>query len=420
MMHPGSVDARSRTRDCAAKPVAVLAYRSRPVSPPSMTELDQILVSAQRRNRSEGLTGLLIYDQGHYFQWLEGPRRGLMRVWESIRADPRHREFKILRRQTIPVRLFDGWDMRLACRTRGEIDRVLAVMQAPHELLTRLQMQPSSLADSAWDRVFAEDVIPRLRPSPAAAGRNNLEKLSSSIWHAHREAGAELAVALQSVDPDATALYIDMLINQGAGIQPLFHEVFEPAARFLGHSWESDRCNGFDVTLAMGRLQLEVRRLTSCLQPAAQVGHAVLVAPQPGEVHSLGARMCAELFCEDGWDVSTEIAIDDDGLRDVLHDRWFDILELCSSTALRRDHRLPAMRVTIGAARAASLNPALAVMVDGRSFFERPQAYLEVGADMSCGTSTDVVGAAHRLLRSHNPPPSGCMGANVPPPGMQF
>ena len=143
MIHPGSgswIDAPSRTRDAAAKPVAVLAYRSRPLVPPSITELEQILVAAQRRNRFEGLTGILIYDQGHYFQWLEGPRRGLMRVWESIRADPRHNDFKILRRQTMPERLFDGWDMRLARRTRGEIDRVLAVMKAPDELLTRLRM----------------------------------------------------------------------------------------------------------------------------------------------------------------------------------------------------------------------------------------------------------------------------------------
>jgi methanogenic corrinoid protein MtbC1 len=409
--------ARARSRGTAANPVAVLAYRSRPVTAPSVEELDRLLRSAQERNRSEGLTGLLVYDRGCFFQWLEGPDLGVMRVWNSIRRDPRHTDFKILRQQTVPKRFF-GWHMRLARRSHGEIDRALATMKTPHELLRKLRLQPSVLTDSTWDQVFADAVLPRLRPALPTLRDAGLPRREASvvqfrprpaeprppasIWHAHRGAGDELAKLLLEVDPADAERFVDGLLDHGAGLEPLFHEVFEPAARCLGGLWEADRCDDFHVTLAMGRLQVEVRRLgLTRMRPQqfTERGQAILIAPQPGEPHGLGASMSCELFLRDGWDVSCEISSDNNMLKDILHGQWFDVLEISSSGALRRDHQLPALRGTIRAARAASLNPALAVIVDGRSFVERPEAYLEVGADLGCISATYAVPAAHQLLR---------------------
>jgi hypothetical protein len=210
----------------------------------------------------------------------------------------------------------------------------------------------------------------------------------------------ELAGVLQGIDAGAAVRYIDALLDQGALLEPLFKEVFEPAARCLGGLWEDDRCDDFNLTLALGRLQVEVHRLGLALLRnvhIVQPGHAILVAPQPGEVHGLSASMGAELFLRDGWDVRREVHADDGALRKILHEQWFDVLDLSLSAALRRDHQLSAMRGTIRAARAASLNPALAVIVDGRSFFECPQAYRDVGADIGCTTSGLVTAARHQL-----------------------
>jgi hypothetical protein len=131
---------------------------------------------------------------------------------------------------------------------------------------------------------------------------------------------------------------------------------------------------------------------------AIRPGHAVLIAPEPGESHGLGAAMASELFWRDGWDVSCEFPSSDAHLGQLLKDRWFDVLELSSSTALARDHRLAAISVTIRAAHAASQNPALMIIVDGRAFIERPQAYLDIGADAGCVTVVEALPAAHRLL----------------------
>lgn len=407
----GWMDSRARTRGAEHSQIEALAYRSRPVGHFSLADLDELLRSAQHRNRSEGLTGLLIYDRGFIFQWLEGPMPGLQRVWNSIRRDPRHVDIKVLRQETVPKRFFGGWDMRLASRARGEIDRTLTVMRAPHELLTKLRLQPNSLADRGWDKVFSDAILPRLRSVWEAR-----HTVIPAGWHAHRGAADEFAGALQSADGEAAPRYVDALLDQGVGLSTLFREVFEPAARCLGGLWEEDHCDAFHFTLAMGRLQLAARRLTANMAGDAHRnhhGHAVLVVPQPGENHGLTATMDSALFARDGWEVSHRVAMDNNGLDDLLHAQWFDVLDLSLSTAVRRDHDLPAMRLTIDAARAASLNPALSVIVGGRSFVERPDAYRDVGADVACVTCADSPTAARQLLRTLTP--TLLLGADASP-----
>jgi hypothetical protein len=74
------------------------------------------------------------------------------------------------------------------------------------------------------------------------------------------------------------------------------------------------------------------------------------------------------------------------------------VLDLSLSSALHAEQRVPAMALTIRTAQAASLNPALAVIVDGRSIFERPSVYRDVGADAACTTVIDLVAAVQSLL----------------------
>ena len=210
--------------------IGMLAYRSRAVRPPGPGELEALVRQAQARNRIEGLTGLLIYDQGCFFQWLEGPTTGLARVWDSISRDPRHYECQILREQFMPRRFFGAWDMRLTTRTRGSTDLSLSspeLVQMPQLWNTR----PARLSAEIWDEIFADMVLPKLfarhRPMlPAAAS-------AAIAWHARGETPAELAGLLLALDAGATADYVDALVAQGADLDTLYREVFEPAARVV-------------------------------------------------------------------------------------------------------------------------------------------------------------------------------------------
>ncbi len=430
MLHQDSGAWIGAGKSTRADPVSMLAYRSRAVLPIDQRELDRILRRAQQRNRLEGLTGLLIFDEGYFFQWLEGPEPALMRVWQGIRSDRRHYDIEILREESLPERFFASWDMRLARRARKGIENALVGAKDPDEVVRKLRARPMVLGDGAWDRVFSDVVVPCLgfKYSVPLCDKRRLDldlvpdmQSAGAIWHAARSAGAQLADALLAEDGAESALFVRALLHEGAGVEPLFREVFEPAARCLGGLCEQGRCSEFEVALAMGRLQLEVRRVSSVVRREDSMikpGHAILVAPQPGEPHGLNATMCSELFWRDGWDVSCEFPNTDNALRGLVRDRWFDVLDLSLSGAQRRDQELQAMRVTIRAVQASSLNPSLAILVEGRSFFERPRAYQDVGADVGCVTAADAVLTAQRLLdalASHKK--SQAFSVSFSPPG---
>lgn len=393
------ISGRPTSSPGADEPIAMMAYRSRAVQAPTERELDRLLRNAQDRNRSEHLSGLLIYDQGFFFQWIEGPSESLGRVWNSIQHDPRHREIQVLREQVIGKRFFGDWDMRLARRVRGRIDTALAVLEAPEDLLKRVRLQPSNLSRDAWDDIFADLVVPGLRSRHLQA--HPMPRRVATIWHPELGAAEELAGLALAIDHGAAAQFISGLVDQGASIETLFREVFEPAARHLGGLRDDDLRTDFEIHAGLGRLQFEVRRLGASFEHplyAIRPEHSVLISPEPGESDGLSLAMSSELFWRDGWEVSCEFPTTDGELGLALKNRWFDVLDLSLSTAIRSDRALATMSATIRAAHAASLNPALMVIVDGRWFCERPQSFRDVGADAGCVTVVEAVPAAHRLL----------------------
>lgn len=134
----------------------------------------------------------------------------------------------------------------------------------------------------------------------------------------------------------------------------------------------------------MNQMQMAVRRGPLALVPVAFHGSpmpAVLVATQPGEVHSLSATIDAEVLWHDGWDTHCEHPESDEELDDMVAGSWFDALDLSLSTAFRHEDWLPRMAKTIARARKASRNPSLAVVVGGRVFYEQRDAGKRVGAD---------------------------------------
>jgi hypothetical protein len=402
-----------------------LVYQSRAVVPLPEPDLQRLVASAQARNRRELVTGLLIYDQGHFMQWLEGPTEGVSRVWESIRDDRRHTAVTLLAESTIPARYFGNNPMALGKR-RGGGERLATrarkhpgEIELPPELIDKLRRSPTA----------APSVLAALTPSPAHkaprpaqsadvmvdSDRISLRALVDELFVPRLMAShslpllspplidarsAELARLLVAADPNAAFALIDRLRADGRSITQLCADLFEPAARALGDLWLSDDCSEFDVTLGLGHLQLLLRRASLEAMSAGaphlplSAAHAVLVAPSPHEPHVLGSVIASEVFGRAGWDVSCEFPDSDAALSLLVHDRWFDVLDLSLSAAFTREHRLPAMAASIRAAHAHSRNPGLIVIVDGRVFHERPRAFAEVGADAGSGSAMDLVSTA--------------------------
>jgi len=112
-------------------------------------EIQKIIATAKHHNPRYGITGLLVYGSGIFFQWLEGPKDNVTSLMKIIDEDPRHLNVVVLSEEDeIRDRLFPDWDMELV--EAAEIGDVLknALKEASDEkqkqmlsmFLTKLQI----------------------------------------------------------------------------------------------------------------------------------------------------------------------------------------------------------------------------------------------------------------------------------------
>ena len=76
-------------------------------------ELNEIMRVARMRNRAEGVSSLLIYNDGSFAQLMEGPKQAILNVFERIKADTRHNGVAVIFQEEADTRITKGWDMQL-------------------------------------------------------------------------------------------------------------------------------------------------------------------------------------------------------------------------------------------------------------------------------------------------------------------
>jgi hypothetical protein len=414
--------------------LSTVTYRSRTVAPMSELELYRLLRAAQQRNHEEGVTGVMVYDGGWIFQQLEGPPAGLTRIWDSIRRDQRHGQIEVLGDAPARDRRFADWDLKLSVHGAGAGQALRAWSEPPPELISQLYRgeQQAHLLPTGWLESFKEpasaSAVERVVSSVALA-RTTLASLIHQVvvprlLHAHPETTPPLqsletkllARLLVAHDQQAAFAWVAAAYADQGSLATLARRVVEPAARSLGDLWQSDDCSELEVTLGLMRLQSFVRHLHADTprQPPLR-RPMVLVVPQPGELHMLGAALDAELLWRAGWNPRVEFPASSDALDALVASTWVDALDLSMSTAFRREHKLAQLGETIAHARVASLNPDLVVVVSGRVFGSHddiastdaaaahtgaPTAVqVGVGADASFASSSQVESTIEHALR---------------------
>ena len=91
-----------------------LVYCSQVSDGIGQTEVDAIVATARRFNPALGITGVLVFGSGVFFQWIEGPKTNVLELVKRIDADSRHKQMTILSSdEEIRERIFPTWDMEL-------------------------------------------------------------------------------------------------------------------------------------------------------------------------------------------------------------------------------------------------------------------------------------------------------------------
>jgi hypothetical protein len=104
--------------------LARIGYVSALCESSSRAELDALLSVWRRRNAEHGITGLLLYDAGSVFQVIEGFPEDVVRLYEAIARDPRHRFLARLIHEPAIERAFGDWSMGLGQVTPRDLSVV--------------------------------------------------------------------------------------------------------------------------------------------------------------------------------------------------------------------------------------------------------------------------------------------------------
>ncbi len=102
-----------------------VVYCSRSAAGMDEATVARIVSVAQRRNPAYGITGLLMFGSGIFFQFLEGPRDHVIQLMANITSDTRHDTVVALSQsEEVRERLFPSWAME-----RVTVEDIRAVLE---------------------------------------------------------------------------------------------------------------------------------------------------------------------------------------------------------------------------------------------------------------------------------------------------
>lgn len=125
---------------------------------PGTDGIEKILSTSRTHNAEHQITGALCHVQGHFIQYLEGPKAALADLFERIKCDPRHSKVRLLARRPVTTRLYGSWTMALVAvdasaepATREAIGSKQSLLDLSAHEAERLMY--SLAASGAWKKI---------------------------------------------------------------------------------------------------------------------------------------------------------------------------------------------------------------------------------------------------------------------------
>lgn len=220
---------------------------------------------------------------------------------------------------------------------------------------------------------------------------NNLRDLPPSEVTPTSEEIDDMCAALLSPDRRAAIAQVVRARRKGASYETLCLGYLSGAARRLGDWWDDDRVPFQEVTIAAGRIYalLRILRLER-MTPLPDLRRAAVFAAVPGEDHTLGITIAADLARNRGWDVELFVGRSHDDLVRELEVRQSVIIGLSASGK----RSLPALIKLIVALRISC--PRARILVCGNI---ATTSFNLVGLTGADAAATDFEGALVELER---------------------
>jgi len=253
-----------------------------------------------------------------------------------------------------------------------------------------------SKAGKGIRETIENEVIPRL-----VLAHNQLTSrqrvFSSSLPEKHQAVIQRIADDAMMGNREALRQTVHALLAENIGLEELFIDVLAPAAAIFGRDWEDDKVDFVQVSLAIGALQSLLHELSEAYQHEAASfasDRRVLIISTPGEQHTFGVSMVAEVFRRRGWYVDSSPISNLEALVEHVHKEWFDVAGL----SLSAEYFLPNLVESIRQIRRASRNQRIGILVGGPVFNLHPDWLTKVGADALGHDAIQAEQQAHRLI----------------------
>lgn len=256
------------------------------------------------------------------------------------------------------------------------------------QIETLSERSPDSNRERLTSVVF-DDILPRLHMLHHELSAKDAERAFTQ-----REI-SDFSDTLIRDDGVAVEDFLQHMRERGHTEEALFLGLMAETARHLGGLWEEDHCTFIDVTIGVTRLQKLLCEFSSVREPAFSDGdHRVLLCALAGERHLFGLDMVACFMRHDSWDVELQKGLEPQDIAAAVAGSRFAILGL----TLSAESGLESLCRAIRAARVASINPAMGVLVGGPLFLKHPKLVAQVGADAMASDAASASLLAKKFL----------------------
>ena len=191
----------------------------------------------------------------------------------------------------------------------------------------------------------------------------------------------------------SAGLVVEEGLKQGFGMFDIYMSILVPTQIDLGQAWHDGKVNVAQEHLATQITLDQMNKLRSQIFPNSKLGFRVTVTTVEGDLHFIGARMVADFFLADGWDVDfLGESTPGPDLVELVRRRSVDLVAISITNA----DSFPRLEWTVGSL-ATLANPPK-ILLGGAVLGDTPDLAIKMGADAVAQNLTDAVLEARRLI----------------------
>ena len=214
-------------------------------------------------------------------------------------------------------------------------------------------------------------------------------EIDNSVWRLKQQ----YLEAVLSGDANSAGFVVDEGLKQGCSLPDIYSRILIPSQIDVGQSWHEGKVNVAQEHLATQITLDQMNKLRSQIVPRTKIGCRVIVTTVEGDPHSVGARMVADFFLADGWDVDfLGASTPAPDLVELVRRRHIDLVAISATT----EDCLPNLSWTVGSI--ANIANAPKILLGGSAVADQPDLATEIGANAVALNLHEAVNEGRRLV----------------------